>query len=122
MNFSCDSSSKQSIIFGIKSHLNNNFFDSDGSYESDNERNVRDYNYYIIYNCMKEDIANNIKNLIKSAFEKNNSTKERAEYLQNILNENYSNNFWNVFIYQNGYCKVSFSDRFISVEKCKMIM
>ena len=122
MNFSCDSSSKQSIIFGIKSHLNNNFFDSDGSYESDNERNVRDYNYYIIYNCMKEDIANNIKNLIKSAFEKNNLKKERAEYLQNILNENYSNNFWNVFIYQNGYFKVSFSDRFISVEKCKMIM
>ena len=59
MNFSCDSSGKWSIIFGKKSHLYN-FFDSDESYESDNERNVRDYNYYIIDICMKEDIANNI--------------------------------------------------------------
>jgi len=59
---------------------------------------------------MKDDLANNIKNFIKTAFERYNSTKERSEYLQNLLGQNYSNYFWNVFIYQNGYCRVSFSD------------
>jgi len=107
MNFSC-SSSGYSLLFG--KHLNNDFFDSDGSYESDNESNYNNYNYYIIDNRMKDDLANNIKNFVKTAFERYNSTKERSEYLQNILGQNYSNNFWNVFIYQNGYCKVSFSD------------
>ena len=37
--------------------------------------NVRDYNYYIIDNRMKEDIKNNIQNLVKNAFERYNSTK-----------------------------------------------
>ena len=83
------------------------FFNSDGSYESDHEK---DYNYYIIDNRMKEDITNNIKTFVKNVFEGNNSTKDRAENIKKRLDEVYSNIFWNVFIYQNGYCKVSFSD------------
>jgi len=109
MNFSC-SSSGYSFLFSNKRNFNGDFFDSDGSYESDNERNYKDYNYYIIDNRMKDDLANNIKNFVKTAFERYNSTKERSEYLQNILGQNYLNNFWNVFIYQNGYWKVNFSD------------
>jgi len=109
MNFSC-SSSGYSFLFLNKRNFNGDFFDSDGSYESDNERNYKDYNYYIIDNRMKDDLANNIKNFVKTAFERYNSTKERSEYLQNILGLNYLNNFWNVFIYQNGYWKVNFSD------------
>ena len=37
--------------------------------------NVRDFTYYIIDNRMKEDIKNNIQNLVKNAFERYNSTK-----------------------------------------------
>ena len=110
MKFSYDRRGPSILFSNKRSHINNDFFDSDGSYESDNDNNIRDYNYYIIDNRMKDDISKKIKNFVKSAFERYNSTKERSEYLQNILGENYSNNYWNVFIYQNGYCKVSFSD------------
>lgn len=103
-------SSGYSFLLSNKRNFNEDFFDSDGSYGSDNERNYKDYNYYIIDNRMKDDLANNIKNFVKTAFERYNSTKERSESLQNKLGENYSNNFWKIFIYQNGYCKVSFSD------------
>ena len=109
MNLSC-SSSGYSFLLSNKRNFNEDFFDSDGSYGSDTEMNYKDYNYYIIDNRMKDDLANNIKNFVKTAFERYNSIKERSESLQNILGENYSNNFWNIFIYQNGYCKVSFSD------------
>ena len=103
-------SSGYSFLLSNKRNFNEDFFDSDGSYGSDNERNYKDYNYYIIDNRMKDDLANNIKNFVKTAFERYNSTKERSESLQNKLGKNYSNNFWKIFIYQNGYCKVSFSD------------
>ena len=112
MKFSYDRRGPSILFSNKRSHINNDFFDSDGSYESDNDNNIRDYNYYIIDNRMKDDISKKIKNFVKSAFERYNSTKERSEYLQNILGENYSNNYWNVFIYQRGYFKVSFSDNF----------
>ena len=75
MHFSCNSSGYSLFFSNRRSHLNNDFFDSDDSYGYDNDMNVRDYNYYIIDNRMKEDIKNNIQNLVKNAFERYNSTK-----------------------------------------------
>ena len=59
---------------------------------------------------MKENITNNIIYFVGCAFNNKEFTKERTEYIKNRLDKDYPYIYWNVFIYKNGYCKVSFSD------------
>ena len=71
---------------------------------------IKKYKYHIIDNRMKDNISNNIINLVINSFNMNQATKERTEHIKNRLDEEYPYIYWNVFIYQNGYCKVSFSE------------
>lgn len=94
-------------IINSKNMIRNEINKNDGNYKNDINQK---YKYYIIDNRMKENVKNNIIYIVSHSFNENKFTKERAEYIKNKLVEEYSYIYWNVFIYQNGYCKVSFSD------------
>ena len=68
--------------------------------------------YEIIDNRMDKKMANKIIDISKSAFYDNSNAKDRSEYIKNRLDNLYPNIQWSVFIYTNGYCKVSFDKNY----------
>ena len=57
---------------------------------------------------MNEKMTHNVIDVASSAFFQKKDISERCEYIKNRLEELYSSISWSVFIYSNGYCKVSF--------------
>ena len=75
--------------------------------------------YEILDNRMRSKMANKIIDINKSAFYDKKYTWERSEYIKNRLDEEYPNINWSVFIYSNGYCKVSFDNNYYICAKTK---
>ena len=69
-------------------------------------------NYEIIDNRMSEDMTNKIIDICRSAFYSLSDAKIRSEYIKNRLDDLFPNIYWSVFLYTNGYCKVSFDKNY----------
>ena len=98
------------IIFGQNKSNINRKGGVEYNYRSFEKDLHNKYDYYLIDNLMKPNISNNVINIVCGSFNGNQYTKERTENIKKKLDENFTYISWNVFIYQNGYCKVSFSD------------
>ena len=68
--------------------------------------------FEIIDNKMSEDMTNKIIDICKSAFYDKSNAKNRSEYIKARLDNEYPNIKWSVFLYTNGYCKVSFDKNY----------
>ena len=69
-------------------------------------------NYEIIDNRMSEDMTNNIVDISRSAFYNKSDARIRSEYIKSRLDDIFPNINWSVFLYTNGYCKVSFDKNY----------
>ena len=68
--------------------------------------------YEIIDNKMNINMTNKIIDICKSVFYDKSNAKDRSEYIKNRLDDLYPNIQWSVFLYTNGYCKVSFDKNY----------
>ena len=68
--------------------------------------------YEIIDNRMDKKMANKIIDISKSAFYDQRNAKDRSEYIKKRLDNLFPKIHWSVFIYTNGYCKVSFDKNY----------
>ena len=68
--------------------------------------------YEIIDNKMSQNMTNQIIDICRSAFYDKSNAKDRSEYIKNRLDDLYPNIQWSVFLYTNGYCKVSFDKNY----------
>ena len=71
---------------------------------------------------MDEVMTNKIVDICKSAFFDKTNAKDRSEYIKNKLDDLYPNIQWSVFLYTNGYCKVSFDKNYIIFVQRQMVI